>query len=53
MLHQTLPMVILGGQNLMDVLQKDELFDKLNTKGELTFQNHTLLLQLWLFSVPT
>jgi hypothetical protein len=52
MLHQILPMVILGGQNLMDVLQKDELFDKLNTKGELTFQNHTLLLQLWLFMFP-
>jgi hypothetical protein len=36
-LHQTSPMTILGGQNLMGVLQKDELFDKLNTKGELEF----------------
>jgi len=33
----------------MGVLRMDELFDKLNTKGELEFQNHILLLQLWLF----
>jgi hypothetical protein len=30
-------MVVLGNQHLMGVLQKDELFDKLNTKGELKF----------------
>jgi hypothetical protein len=44
-------MAILGGQNLMGVLQKDELIDNLNTKKELEFQNHTLL-QLWVFLFP-
>jgi hypothetical protein len=39
-------MAILGGQILMGVVQKDELFDKLNTKKELEFQNHTLLLKI-------
>ncbi len=43
---KTLPMAILGGQILMGVVQKDELFDKLNTKKELEFQNHTLLLKI-------
>jgi hypothetical protein len=33
-------MVVLGGQILMGVVQKDELFDELNTKKELEFQNH-------------
>jgi hypothetical protein len=44
-------MAVLGGQNLMGVLQKDKLFDKLNTKGELEFQNLTLL-QFWVFLFP-
>jgi hypothetical protein len=35
-------MAIFGDQILMGVVQKDELFDKLNTKKELEFQNHTL-----------
>jgi hypothetical protein len=48
-LYQTPPMAIIGGQNLMGVLQMDELFDKLNTKEELKFENYTLLLQLCLF----
>jgi hypothetical protein len=30
----------------MGVLQKDELFDKLNQKKEFEFSNHILLLQL-------
>ncbi len=46
--HQTSPIAIFEGQNLMGVLQMDELFHKLNTKGELEFQNH-ILLQLWRF----
>jgi hypothetical protein len=51
-LHQTPPMAIIGGQNLMGVLQMDELFDKLNTKEELKFENDVLLLQLCLFLFP-
>jgi hypothetical protein len=46
-------MVIFGAYNLMGVLQKDEIFDKLNTKMELEFQNHILLLQLWFLFIPT
>ncbi len=49
---KTLPMAILGGQILMGVVQKDELFDKLNTKKELEFQNHTLLLQIMAIFIP-
>jgi hypothetical protein len=45
-------MAIFGGQILMGVVQHDELFDKLNTKKELEFQNHTLLLKLQLFLFP-
>jgi hypothetical protein len=45
-------MAILGGQILMGVVQKDELFDKLNTKKELEFQNHTLLLQIMAIFIP-
>jgi hypothetical protein len=30
-------MIVMGSQHLMGVLQKDDFFDKLNTKGELEF----------------
>lgn len=36
----------------MGVLQKDELFDRLNKKKELGFSNHILLLQLLFFLFP-
>jgi hypothetical protein len=51
-MHQALPMAVLGNQNLMGIVQKDQFFNKLNTKRELKFQNHTLLLQLWIFLFP-
>ncbi len=51
-LHRPPPMANIGGQNLMGVLKMDELFDKLNTKGELKIENDTLMLQLCLFLFP-
>ncbi len=51
-LHKISSTSILGGQNLMNVLQKDEFFNKLKTQRKLKFQNHTLLLKLCFLLFP-